>query len=93
MLRRACLSWSGAWLWILSQEVKQGSQRAAVLVSGIYSLSPVRCGASESHLPGPDVISFACGLAESCGPQAHAWRILLYQMLLNPENSDDELKS
>lgn len=65
----------------------------AVLVSGIYSLSPVRCGASESYLPGPDVISFACGLAESCGPHAHAWRILLYQMLLNPENSDDELKS
>ena len=37
----------------------------AVLVSGIYSLSPVRCGTSESYLPGHDVISFACGLAES----------------------------
>lgn len=35
-----------------------------MLVSGIYSLSPVRCGASESCLPGHDVISFACGLAK-----------------------------
>lgn len=64
-----------------------------MLVSGIYSLSPVRCGASESCLPGHDVISFACGLAKPCGTHVHAWRSLLQQMLLNPENSDDELKS
>ena len=64
-----------------------------MLVLGIYSLSPMRCGSSESYLPGHDVINFACGLAESCGTRVRAWRSLLYQMLSNPENSDDELKS
>ena len=63
-----------------------------MLVSGIYSLSSVGCGASESYLSGHDVIKFACGLAESCGTHACAWRWLLYQMLLNPENNNNEWK-